>query len=131
MSLTSNVFTGSIIEELGKINDELLKLDTEVTNHKKQLVEYKLEVAKLENQYKVEVAFDTTLTNERQRDAALLSLKRQSEPLMNYTSRLIPELEEKLSNCENTRSFKYRQYQILMAYINANGESNLETFILS
>lgn len=126
MQLNHNtLFADSIAVELNSINNELHTQDLELAELKSELVTKSLAVETVEERIKVQVAFDTTLTNERQREAATVSERRKDNTWVNYTTDLIPKLKEQVATLEAARNFKYRKYSILLAYLKTANQINL------
>lgn len=118
MQLSHNtLFADSIAAELNSINNELHVDDLELAKLKTDLVAKSLEVETIEERIKVQIAFDTTLTNERQREAATVSERRKNDTWVSYTTDLIPKLKEQVTTLDAARNFKYRKYSILLAYL--------------
>jgi GTPase involved in cell partitioning and DNA repair len=123
MQLTNLVqnttFVDSIVSELNSVNQEIVNFDEQIANLKFKLVNKQLELDVIEDRVEVEVSFDSTLKNERQRDAALASQKRKDSKWVSLATVEIPQLKDEVAKQESARAFQYRKYQTLLAYVRA------------
>jgi septal ring factor EnvC (AmiA/AmiB activator) len=121
----NTTFIDSIAAELNSLADELYDVESEITNFKFKLMNTQLEVNVIEDKIKVEVAFDSTLSNERQREAAAASERRKSNKWVTATDKQIPELKQSIAELEVKKSLIYRKYTTLTSYLKALGNEEL------
>lgn len=117
----NTLFIDSIVAELNVLAGEIHNNDIEVNNLRFKLFQHTTELETIESRIRVEVAFDTNLKNEKQRDAATYSLRHQDEGWVALTQTTIPELKHNITKLEADRSFNYRKYQTLLAYVKSMG----------
>lgn len=115
----NTTFIDSIAAELNSLADELYDIESEITNFKFKLMNTQLEIGVIEDKIKVEVAFDSTLSNERQREAATASERRKSNKWVTATDKEIPEFKQSIAELEVKKSLIYRKYTTLISYLKA------------
>ena len=124
MELNNTAFADSIVAEINNIIEELHQQDAAFVEAKSKLLTRTLELNDIEDRILVEVAFDVSLSNERQREAASASLKRKDDNWVSLTTKVIPELKDQIARLDTERGFKQRKYNTLIAYLRAIASKN-------
>lgn len=114
--IPNNTFLDTLTAELNSITAIIHNLDKDIANLRFKLTQKIIEVEIIEDRVKVSVAFDATLSNERQREAAVASLRRKDDTWVTLTTKDIPELKDQVAKVEADRGFHYRKYQTLLTY---------------
>lgn len=113
----NKAFADSVADKLNTLNNELFKVESEINDLRFKLIDIQLDLEIIEDKIRVEVAFDSTLNNERQREAATASEKRKSDKWVTSKDRDIPQLKRQIAVLETQKSYIYRNYQTLLTYL--------------
>jgi len=106
------------MSEMSNISEQILVLDKELADLRFTLAEKTIAREVIEGECKVTVAFDNSLSNERQREAALTSTLKRHRNWSDTKSRII-KIKKDIAHLEADRSVLYRKYESLASYLDA------------